>query len=42
MRAEARALGIAGTPSFVVNGTLIEYSGYESLRTAIEAALTEK
>jgi protein-disulfide isomerase len=41
MRAEARALGIAGTPSFVVNGTLIDYRGYESLRAAIDAALAE-
>jgi protein-disulfide isomerase len=42
MRAEARALGVTGTPSFVVNGTLIDYSGYESLRAAIEAALGEQ
>jgi protein-disulfide isomerase len=42
MRAEARALGVTGTPSFVVNGTLIEYSGYESLSAAIEAALAKK
>lgn len=38
-RQEARALGISGTPSFVINGTLIEYRGYDSVAAAIEAAL---
>jgi protein-disulfide isomerase len=39
MRDEARTLGVTGTPSFVVNGVLVEYTGYESLRAAIDAAL---
>ncbi|MFL5762177.1 MAG: DsbA family protein [Thermomicrobiales bacterium] len=42
MRAEARTKGVTGTPSFVVNGVLIEYAGYESLRVAIDAALEAK
>jgi protein-disulfide isomerase len=39
MRDEARTLGVTGTPSFVVNGVLVEYTGYESLQAAIDAAL---
>lgn len=39
MRKEAVNLGVLGTPSFVVNGTLIEYRGFESLQEAIEAEL---
>lgn len=39
MRKEGVNLGILGTPSFVVNGTLIEYRGFESLQAAIEAEL---
>ena len=39
MVAEARALGISGTPAFVVNGALVEWRGYDELRAAIEAAL---
>jgi protein-disulfide isomerase len=42
MRDEARALGVTGTPSFVVNGTLIEYRGYESLQAAIERELADQ
>jgi protein-disulfide isomerase len=39
MRKEGVNLGIPGTPGFVVNGTLIEYRGFESLQAAIEAEL---
>jgi protein-disulfide isomerase len=39
MRKEAVALGVLGTPSFVVNGKLIEYRGFDSLKAAIEAEL---
>ena len=39
MSAEAGALGLPGTPSFVVNGTVIDYSGYDSLKAAIDAEL---
>jgi protein-disulfide isomerase len=42
MRDEARAYGVTGTPSFVVNGKLIQYTGYESLQAAIDQALIEK
>jgi protein-disulfide isomerase len=41
-RQEARALGISGTPSFVINGTLIEYRGYDSVTAAIENALATR
>jgi protein-disulfide isomerase len=39
MNDEAAALGLGGTPSFVVNGTVIDYSGYDSLKAAIDAEL---
>jgi protein-disulfide isomerase len=38
--AEADALNLGGTPSFTVDGVVIDYSGYDSLKAAIEAALT--
>jgi protein-disulfide isomerase len=39
MSAEAGALGLPGTPSFVVNGKPIDYRGYDSLTAAIDAEL---
>jgi protein-disulfide isomerase len=39
MAAEAAALGINSTPSFVLNGTVIPWQGYASLKGAIDAAL---
>lgn len=39
MTSEARAAGVSRTPSFVINGQLVEYQGYDALRGAIEAAL---
>ena len=39
MGAEAAALGINSTPSFVLNGTVVPWQGYESLKAAIDAAL---
>lgn len=39
MGAEAAALGINSTPSFVLNGTVVPWQGYESLKVAIDAAL---
>jgi protein-disulfide isomerase len=35
----ADELGLGGTPSFVVNGQVIDYTGYDSLAAAIDAAL---
>ncbi len=35
----ADELGLSGTPSFVVNGQVIDYSGYDSIAAAIDAAL---
>jgi protein-disulfide isomerase len=35
----AQELGLGGTPSFVVNGQVIDYSGYDSIAEAIDAAL---
>lgn len=39
MTQEARTLGLMGTPSFTVNGRVIEYDGYDGLATAIDAEL---
>jgi protein-disulfide isomerase len=39
--ADAEALNLGGTPSFTVNGVVIDYSGYDSLTAAIDAALAE-
>jgi protein-disulfide isomerase len=36
---EARGLGISGTPSFVIDGELVGWRGYEDLRARIDAAL---
>jgi protein-disulfide isomerase len=38
-RADGRALGVTGTPTFIVNGRLVERLGYEPLKMAIEAEL---
>ena len=38
LAAEARALGVSSTPSFLINGVLFENSDIESFRAAIEAA----
>jgi protein-disulfide isomerase len=38
---EARSLGLPGTPSFVVNGQVIDYNGYASVTAAIEQALAQ-
>jgi protein-disulfide isomerase len=35
----AEELGLGGTPSFVVNGQVIDYTGYDSLAAAIDTAL---
>jgi protein-disulfide isomerase len=35
----AQELGLGGTPSFVVNGQVIDYTGYDSIAAAIDAAL---
>lgn len=35
----AQELDLRGTPSFVVNGQVIDYSGYESIATAVDTAL---
>ncbi len=39
MNEEARGLGLPGTPSFTVNGRVIEYAGYDGLSAAIDAEL---
>jgi len=39
---QAIADGFPGTPGFLVNGQKISYSGYASLKTAIDAALAGK
>jgi len=39
MTQEARSVPVPSTPGFVVNGQLIDYRGYESLKAAIDAAL---
>jgi protein-disulfide isomerase len=39
MTEEARGLGLPGTPSFTINGKAIDYQGYDSVATAIEAEL---
>jgi protein-disulfide isomerase len=38
--AEAKAVPITSTPSFVVNGKLVVWSNYNDLKSAIDAALT--
>lgn len=38
-RADAEALGVRGTPTFYVNGRLLERLGYEPLKAAVEEAL---
>jgi protein-disulfide isomerase len=35
----ADELGLSGTPSFVVNGQVIDYTGYDSIAAAIDTAL---
>jgi protein-disulfide isomerase len=35
----ADELGLGGTPSFVVNGQVIDYTGYDSIAAAIDTAL---
>lgn len=37
--AAATAAGIPGTPAFTVNGKRVSYNGYDSLKSAIDAAL---
>jgi protein-disulfide isomerase len=39
MTEEAQSLGLGGTPSFVVNGRVVDDTGYERLAAAIEAEL---
>jgi protein-disulfide isomerase len=39
MTEEARGLGLPGTPSFTINGKAIDYQGYDSVATAIDAEL---
>ena len=42
MAAEALKVGVQRTPSFVVNGKLVEWTGYDDLAAAIDAALAAK
>lgn len=37
--ADGKKVGVTGTPTFFVNGTMLEELGYESLKSAIESKL---
>lgn len=41
-RAEGVALGVTGTPTFFVDGELVELTSLDSLSTAIEEALARR
>lgn len=41
-QSDGDAVGVTGTPSFFVNGKAIANSSYESLKSAIDAALNQK
>ena len=41
MRQEAASLGLSSTPSFVLNGTVIPWQGWDAMKQAIDAALAE-
>ncbi len=42
MHQEASALGVSSTPSFVVNGELIQWQGWDSMKQTLDAALANQ
>jgi len=42
MHQEASNLGIASTPSFVLNGELIQWQGWDAMKQALDAALANQ
>ncbi len=42
MHQEATELGISSTPSFVVNGELVEWQGWDALKQTLDAALANQ
>jgi protein-disulfide isomerase len=42
MHQEATQLGLTSTPSFVLNGQVIQWQGWDAMKQAIDAALASK
>jgi protein-disulfide isomerase len=42
MHQEASNLGIASTPSFVLNGELIQWQGWDAMKQALDATLANQ
>jgi protein-disulfide isomerase len=42
MHQEAKQLGLTSTPSFVLNGEVVQWQGWDALQQQIDAALTQR